>query len=188
MPSTLVRVNHAQPVFDPSRPAKEGRLGAEGELQARRLAVPPRRFTPMRLVASPEPKATRTVERSLVVVAHGTVISLLVAARNQIDGFEFWRRLGFTSFAVLDCRDGFRIAEIDLRLRGPGDFFGTRQAGLPDVRVAKLIRDGRVLEEARRAARARLEADPWLVSPESQALRAVLAHRWAGRLERAATG
>ena len=51
-----------------------------------------------------------------------------------------------------ETTDGFRIAEADLEIRGPGDFLGTRQAGLPDFRVANILRDGRVLEEARKEA------------------------------------
>ncbi len=48
--------------------------------------------------------------------------------------------------------DGFRIAEADLEIRGPGEFLGTRQSGLPDFRVANILRDGRTLEEARQDA------------------------------------
>ncbi len=55
--------------------------------------------------------------------------------------------------------DGFAIAEKDLELRGPGEFFGTRQAGMPSLRVASLIRDRKLLEIAKREARALLEED-----------------------------
>jgi ATP-dependent DNA helicase RecG len=77
--------------------------------------------------------------------------------------------------------DGFRIAEADLEIRGPGDFLGTRQAGLPDFRVANILRDGRILEEARREAFALLDRDLNLVgnSPLGQELM----KRWGGRLE-----
>ncbi|MFH1541837.1 MAG: ATP-dependent DNA helicase RecG [bacterium] len=54
--------------------------------------------------------------------------------------------------AMQESTDGFHIAEIDLKLRGPGDFFGTRQSGLPLFRVADIIRDERILNEARLAA------------------------------------
>ncbi|MEE8638269.1 MAG: ATP-dependent DNA helicase RecG [Candidatus Margulisiibacteriota bacterium] len=54
--------------------------------------------------------------------------------------------------AMLDSSDGFHIAEVDLRLRGPGDFYGTRQSGLPIFRVADIIRDEKILREARTAA------------------------------------
>jgi len=54
--------------------------------------------------------------------------------------------------AMIDSSDGFKIAEVDLRLRGPGDFYGTRQSGLPNFRVADIIRDEKILREARTAA------------------------------------
>jgi len=56
--------------------------------------------------------------------------------------------------AMMKTNDGFKIAELDLELRGPGEFFGTRQAGLPDFRVANLIRDVQLLEAAKREAAA----------------------------------
>ncbi|MEO8605344.1 MAG: ATP-dependent DNA helicase RecG [bacterium] len=84
--------------------------------------------------------------------------------------------------------DGFKIAEVDLELRGPGDFLGTRQHGLPDFRVASLIRDTRTLAEARDAAEHWLTLDPHLRAPESAALRQVLEHRWKGRLGLAEIG
>ena len=62
--------------------------------------------------------------------------------------------------------DGFRIAEEDLKLRGPGDFFGQRQHGLPQLRIADLAGDMRVLKEAQQAAQELLERDPGLKRPE----------------------
>lgn len=62
--------------------------------------------------------------------------------------------------------DGFRIAEEDLKLRGPGDFFGQRQHGLPQLGIADLAGDMRVLKEAQQAAQVLLEADPGLSRPE----------------------
>jgi ATP-dependent DNA helicase RecG len=53
---------------------------------------------------------------------------------------------------LVDSTDGFHIAEMDLRLRGPGEFFGTRQSGLPALRIANILRDGEILEVARREA------------------------------------
>ena len=58
------------------------------------------------------------------------------------------------------------LAEIDFELRGPGDLFGTRQHGLPPLRIADLLRDADVLEEARRDAQALVAADPGLAQPE----------------------
>jgi len=84
--------------------------------------------------------------------------------------------------------DGFHIAEADLAIRGPGDFLGTRQAGLPPLRVANLLRDTELLRAARDEALAWLAADPELSRPASEALRTVLAHRWGGRLGLARVG
>ncbi len=67
--------------------------------------------------------------------------------------------------------DGFRIAEADLKLRGPGDFLGTRQSGLPDFRYADILNDQYLLEMAKNTALEMLEADPGLHQPELAALR-----------------
>ncbi|MFM7735383.1 MAG: ATP-dependent DNA helicase RecG, partial [Alphaproteobacteria bacterium] len=83
---------------------------------------------------------------------------------------------------MTETRDGLRIAEADLAIRGPGTLLGTRQAGLPDFRVANLLRDADVLGEARAAAQSLLDADPWLRSPEAQGVLRVLEARRAGRL------
>ena len=53
---------------------------------------------------------------------------------------------------MVRTQDGFELAELDLALRGPGEFFGTRQAGLPDFRVANLLRDRQLLELAKQEA------------------------------------
>ncbi len=53
---------------------------------------------------------------------------------------------------LVDSTDGFYIAEMDLKLRGPGEFFGTKQSGLPSLRVANILRDKEILEVARREA------------------------------------
>jgi len=90
--------------------------------------------------------------------------------------------------AMTATNDGFRIAEADLELRGPGDFFGTRQSGLPEFRVADLLRDGVILEEARHEAFALVQADPKLLAPEHRALRASLLTRWRGKLDLAGIG
>ncbi|MDD5093627.1 MAG: helicase-related protein, partial [Dehalococcoidia bacterium] len=79
--------------------------------------------------------------------------------------------------------DGFRLAEEDLRLRGPGEFFGTRQSGLPDLKMARLT-DVRLLDLARREAMRLFEIDPRLEKPEHQALSREVARLWAGAEER----
>ena len=67
--------------------------------------------------------------------------------------------------------DGFKIAEEDLKLRGPGDFFGSRQHGLPEMRIANLMTDMLVLNEAQRAANELLESDAELALPEHKLLK-----------------
>jgi len=86
------------------------------------------------------------------------------------------------------CHDGFQIAEEDLAIRGPGEFMGTRQSGLPDFKIASLVRDGRILSEAREDAFALVENDSSLTKPEHRELRKVLLCRWENRLELAKTG
>ena len=84
--------------------------------------------------------------------------------------------------------DGFRIAEADLELRGPGEFLGTRQSGMPDFAVAELARDQEVLIEAREEAFALVKDDPELRKPENAPVREQLMHRWRGRLSLARVG
>ncbi|WP_129125825.1 ATP-dependent DNA helicase RecG [Geomonas oryzae] len=89
---------------------------------------------------------------------------------------------------MVKSSDGFVIAEADLQIRGPGDFLGTRQAGLPELRVADILRDGGVLEQARKEAFALVEHDPELSMPGHERLRGELMLRWGGRLELASIG
>ncbi|MCU1257161.1 MAG: ATP-dependent helicase RecG, partial [Bryobacterales bacterium] len=63
---------------------------------------------------------------------------------------------------MVDSNDGFEIAEMDLRLRGPGEFFGTKQSGLPALRIASILRDREILELARR------EANDFVANPPSR--------------------
>ena len=79
--------------------------------------------------------------------------------------------------AIEDIHDGFGLAEEDLKLRGPGEFFGTRQSGMPDLHVANLS-DLKVLSLAREAADRIVREDPDLLLPEHQALRAKLESFW----------
>ncbi|HTG02293.1 MAG TPA: ATP-dependent DNA helicase RecG [Nitrospirota bacterium] len=83
-----------------------------------------------------------------------------------------------TAFARTN--DGFKIAEEDLRLRGPGEFFGTRQSGLPDLRAANIIRDADLLEQARSEAFDLLRQDPAL--DKHPALRDAVRRKWQGKL------
>ena len=85
-------------------------------------------------------------------------------------------------------RDGFKIAEADLKLRGPGELLGTRQSGLADFRLANLTRDTQLLIAARQEALAWLEKDPQLKGKESVGMREILKHRWGKRLQLGAVG
>ena len=71
---------------------------------------------------------------------------------------------------MVRTNDGFAIAEMDLQLRGPGDFFGTRQSGVPQFRAANLLTDTGILAEARADAFALVDRDPFLRLPEHHAL------------------
>lgn len=64
---------------------------------------------------------------------------------------------------MVESNDGFYIAEMDMKLRGPGEFFGTKQSGLPALRIGNIVRDGEILEVARR------EADAFVEHPPSEA-------------------
>ena len=85
--------------------------------------------------------------------------------------------------ALTETTDGFVIAEKDLELRGPGDFFGTRQSGLPTLRVGDLVRDHHLMEAARREAGAALD-DP----SQHDALAAFVRDHWAQRFGLVAIG
>ena len=84
--------------------------------------------------------------------------------------------------ALVETNDGFIIAERDLALRGPGDFFGTRQSGMPPLRVGDLLRDHALMEDARRAA------IDYLDRRESTPLVEYLSANWAERFGLAGVG
>ena len=83
--------------------------------------------------------------------------------------------------AMESTGDGFKIAEEDLAIRGPGDFFGTRQSGLPELKIANIIRDMGVLEISRKEAFALADAEPDLSG--YPLLKETLQKKWMGRLE-----
>ena len=90
--------------------------------------------------------------------------------------------------AMAATHDGFKIAEVDLQLRGPGEFFGTRQSGLPEFRVADLLRDTAILEEARLEAQTIIAEDAELRQTVHRGLRQALLTRWRGKLDLASVG
>jgi len=81
--------------------------------------------------------------------------------------------------AIESTQDGFALAEKDLELRGPGEFFGTRQSGLPDLKLAGLG-DMRILEQARTEAQALFREDPDLSEPEHRLLARRVQEFWHG--------
>ncbi|UCE02280.1 MAG: ATP-dependent DNA helicase RecG [Candidatus Latescibacterota bacterium] len=106
---------------------------------------------------------------------------LLVERRTTSEALERLRQFA-------DTDDGFAIAELDLRLRGPGDFVGTRQHGLPTLRFADLSHDRALLERARDLAFALVRADPELLRGENAGVRRVLETRYQERETLAETG
>jgi len=74
---------------------------------------------------------------------------------------------------MAESNDGFKIAEVDLKLRGPGDFLGTKQSGLPDFNVADILQDQELLIKAKDEATTLIKKDPDLEQPDQEALRRV---------------
>ena len=85
--------------------------------------------------------------------------------------------------ALVRSNDGFVIAEEDLRIRGPGEFFGLRQWGMPEFRVANIVRDADLLQQARQEAFALLKMDQDLKAPAHQKLREAMLRKWQEKLE-----
>jgi ATP-dependent DNA helicase RecG len=117
-------------------------------------------------------------------VGRGTAGGTCLLIRSERCSEDGRRRLE----VMAESNDGFRIAEADLEIRGPGEFLGTRQSGMPDFRVANLLRDGRILEEARQEAFRLVNETDFLKDPRYEALRQELKIRWGSRLELASLG
>lgn len=83
--------------------------------------------------------------------------------------------------AMLETSNGFKISEYDLEIRGPGDFMGTRQHGLPEFRIANIIRDVKILESAKQEAFNLVKNDPDLARFEHRVLRTELAKRFGAQ-------
>ncbi len=90
--------------------------------------------------------------------------------------------------AISRTTDGFALAEEDARLRGLGDFFGTRQHGVADLRFGDLVADLELLQQAREDAIALVAADAGLLAPEHAALRQAVLERYGKTLELAEVG
>ncbi len=85
--------------------------------------------------------------------------------------------------ALVRSTDGFIIAEEDLRIRGPGEFFGLRQWGMPEFRVANIVRDADLLQQARSEAFSLLKQDPQLSAPGHHGVREAMLRKWEKKME-----
>jgi ATP-dependent DNA helicase RecG len=111
-------------------------------------------------------------------VGRGAAKSFCILLTGETISPEAEQRLD----AMVHTQDGFVLAELDLQQRGPGEFFGTKQAGLPEFRVANLARDRDLLELAKREASAFVETpDPTLPRPEIEAVWSRLKQQWQRR-------
>ncbi|MEK6539525.1 MAG: ATP-dependent DNA helicase RecG, partial [Deltaproteobacteria bacterium] len=117
-------------------------------------------------------------------VGRGEHDSHCVLLAANIGSIDTYKRLK----VMEETNDGFRIAEEDLKIRGPGDFLGTRQSGLPDFRIADIMTDAAMLKKARDEAFNLIRNDPALEREEHSALKEIVKARWKGRLELATVG
>jgi ATP-dependent DNA helicase RecG len=115
---------------------------------------------------------------------------LLMASSGTLSGWSKAKTAGESLTAsrerleaLVRSTDGFVIAEEDLRIRGPGEFFGLRQWGLPEFHVANLIRDADLLQQVRLEAFALLRQDPYLKAPPHQKLREAMVRKWDKKLD-----
>ncbi|MBS1114311.1 MAG: ATP-dependent helicase RecG [Nitrospirae bacterium] len=115
-------------------------------------------------------------------VGRGADRSLCILVAYKPYGEEARRRLDI----MLRSNDGFRIAEEDLAIRGPGEFLGTRQAGIPDLKVANIVRDMKILEKAKAEAFGLTEASPDL--GEFPSLKKTVEVFWKGKIDFFKTG
>ncbi|MBI5598554.1 MAG: ATP-dependent DNA helicase RecG [Deltaproteobacteria bacterium] len=117
-------------------------------------------------------------------VGRGGARSVCILLAQYTPSTDTWQRL-----KVLEgTMDGFRIAEEDLRIRGPGDFIGTRQSGMPEFRAAEALSDLDLLKKAREEALAFLERYPELTAVNARIIKEILKSRWQDRLELAEIG
>jgi len=105
---------------------------------------------------------------------HDSYCFLLAEKIGSLDSYQRLKVMENTN-------DGFKIAEEDLKIRGPGDFLGTRQAGLPDFRVVNLLTDAFLLQKAREEAFNIIKIDPDLSMTKHATVKEVVKVRWKGR-------
>jgi len=83
--------------------------------------------------------------------------------------------------AMTATNDGFKISEMDLKLRGPGEFFGTRQHGLPELKIADIVTDAKLLHQAREWAFRIVGEDAKLTKEENQCIRSTFIRKYKKR-------
>jgi ATP-dependent DNA helicase RecG len=115
-------------------------------------------------------------------VGRGSHRSYCILVAYEPCGEDAKRRLGI----MVESNDGFRIAEEDLDIRGPGEFFGTRQSGMPDLKIANIVRDAKLLNVAHGEAFSLIQKDSSL--KEFPLLRNSLERFWEGKIELFKTG
>jgi ATP-dependent DNA helicase RecG len=115
-------------------------------------------------------------------VGRGAHDSSCILVAYEPYGEDARRRLDI----MVGSNDGFRIAEEDLDIRGPGEFLGTRQSGMPDLRIANIVRDAKLLNVARQEAFSLIRKDPAL--KEFPFLRDSLERFWKEKIELFKTG
>ena len=93
-------------------------------------------------------------------------------------GEKFSREASSRASIMVDCLNGFEIAEKDLEIRGPGEFLGSRQSGLPGFKIAHLVRDSEILALAKKVAEEVLSDDPDLLKKENQKMKLKVSRRW----------
>ncbi|MEK7729696.1 MAG: helicase-related protein, partial [candidate division KSB1 bacterium] len=112
-------------------------------------------------------------------VGRGTKQSYCILIADEPVGEDTRKRLQ----TLVDTTDGFRISEVDLEMRGPGEFFGTKQHGLPELKIANILTDSKLLVAAREEAFALVKHDPHLRKPTHAAIRGHLLQHYRDRLE-----
>ena len=94
-------------------------------------------------------------------------LDLNYMSSSQIEKYKTSIRLQ----SMVDYKDGFKIAEIDLKLRGPGDIFSTKQSGFPNLKYADIVNDTDILMQAKLSAFKLIENDPHISSEQNQIIR-----------------
>jgi ATP-dependent DNA helicase RecG len=115
----------------------------------------------------------RGAEQSYCILLTDDLIEKRIAqlATNRSEAFKQIADIKKRLETMVQTNDGFTIAEVDLELRGPGDFFGTRQSGLPAFHIADIVHDTDILHHAREEAFELVNRDPQLRLPQHEQIR-----------------